>query len=88
MSTKAILCDDSEAWEACNATASTGLGIPNASANCYAVPSEVTNPESSEVGKLVFPVKTSGKWKCDQLFEPSDLVEWDDDWFTTGEPPE
>tara|TARA_Y100000310_G_C20372024_1_gene663957 strand:+ start:447 stop:701 length:255 start_codon:yes stop_codon:yes gene_type:complete len=81
MSTKAILCDDSDAWEAHNATASTGLGIPNASANCYAVPCEVTNPESSEVGKLVFPVKTFGTWKCDQFFDPDELVEWNPAWF-------
>jgi hypothetical protein len=81
MSTLAILCDDSDAWDACNAMASAGLGIPNADANCYAIPSEVTNPESPDVGKLVFPVKTYGPWKCDQLFGLGDLVDWDDGWF-------
>ena len=81
MSTKAIICDDMAAWGTRDAVAREGLSIPNADANCYAVPSEITNTESSDVGKLVFPVKTSGRWKCDQLFDSGDLVDWDYDWF-------
>ncbi len=66
----------------------SALGIPQPGTAKYASVMEVINPESSYEGKFTFPILTRGTWKCDQLFEPSDLVEWDDDWFTTGEPPE
>jgi len=83
MRTKAIVCDDTAAWDARDAVAREGLSIPNADANCYATPSEVVNPESADIGKLVFPVKTFGKWKCDQFFDAADIVDWDFSWFQT-----
>jgi len=65
----------------------TSLGIPQPGTDKYAVVKEIVNLESSYVGKFTFPILTDGTWKCDQLFNPSDLVDWDDDWFTSGKPP-
>jgi hypothetical protein len=66
----------------------TALGIPQPGTDKYADVMEIINPESSYEGKFTFPILTEGTWKCDQLFTPSDLVDWDDDWFYSGEPPE
>ena len=65
----------------------TALGIPQPGTNKYALVQEIINPESSYDGKFTFPIWTEGTWKCDQLFNPSALVDWDDDWFTSGKPP-
>jgi hypothetical protein len=82
MSTRAILCDNQAEWDSTDSTVCTALSIPNARATNYATPSEVINPDHADFGKLVFPVKTDGSWKCDQLFTPSDLIAWDFTWFT------
>ena len=84
MSIKAIICDDRAAWDARDAVAREGLSIPNANASSYALPVEVTNSESADFGKFIFLVKTSGSWKCDQLFESSDVIDWNPDWFDTS----
>jgi hypothetical protein len=81
MSAKAIICDDRAAWDAHDAVARAGLSIPNAHANIYSCPYEVTNSESADFGKFIFLVMTSGNWKCDQLFESSDVIDWNPDWF-------
>ena len=59
----------------------SALGIPQPGTDKYADVMEIINPDSSYEGKFTFPILTRGTWKCDQLFEPSDLVDWDDDWF-------
>ena len=64
----------------------TALGIPQQGTNKYADVMEIINPESSYVGKFTFPIMTEGKWKCDNLFEPSELVDWDDSWFEEPSP--
>ena len=61
----------------------TSLGIPRQGTDRYARVMEVINPESDNFGKFTFPILTEGNWKCDNLFNPSELVDWDDSWFET-----
>jgi hypothetical protein len=86
MNTRAILCDNQAEWDVVDATAREALSIPNAGATQYATPSEVINPDHADFGKLVFPVKMAGNWKCDQLFDPADIVNWDFSWFVIPDP--
>tara|TARA_R110000824_G_C14668268_1_gene618718 strand:- start:83 stop:346 length:264 start_codon:yes stop_codon:yes gene_type:complete len=86
MNTRAILCDNQAEWDVVDATAREALSIPNAGATQYATPSEVINPDHTDFGKLVFPVKTAGNWKCDQLFDPADIINWDFSWFVLPDP--
>ena len=57
------------------------LGIPKQGTNRYAQVSEIIDSESTYFGKFTFPIMTEGEWKCDNLFESSELVDWDDSWF-------
>lgn len=61
------------------------LGIPNNEATTYSKVVEINNPDSEYDGKFTFPVLTAGRWKCDQFFDPSDLIEWDSEWFVPDE---
>ena len=83
---KAALYDTAEACRAAIASVEASLGIPSGVTTRYAQPEPVTNEESSDFGKFVLPVKVLGTWKCDQLFEPSELVDWDASWFETEGP--
>jgi hypothetical protein len=65
----------------------TALGIPQPGTDKYSGVMEIVNPESSYLGKFTFPILTHGTWKCDQLFDADELVDWDDDWFDPGTPP-
>ena len=85
---KAKIFNTSPAAVTSIATIEDALGIPQPGTAKYADVMEIINPESSYEGKFTFPIFTRGTWKCDQLFDPSDLVDWDDDWFNSGEPPE
>jgi len=62
------------------------LGIPQQGTGKYANVWEIINPESPYVGKFTFPIMTEGAWKCDKLFDPDELVAWDDSWFETPVP--
>lgn len=46
----------------------------------YAEISLIDNPDHKDNGKFIFPVLTQGKWKCDQHFKESDLVDFNADW--------
>jgi len=45
----------------------------------------IDNPEHADYGMFIFPVLTEGKWKCDDQFETSELVDHDSSWFVTPE---
>ena len=47
----------------------------------------VDNPEHADYGLFIFPVLTEGKWKCDQHFEASELVDHDSSWAKPQEEP-
>ena len=63
------------------------LGIRSTSTPCYAIRSIVENPESSDFGKFIMPVCMDGRWKCDDQFSPSDLVDWREDGDIPSETP-
>lgn len=77
MSKKYKIYTESE-WNTANTQACEKLNIPNEYASAYASMRPVTNTESADYGKFIFPVITEGKWKCDDLF-PS-AVDWKDEW--------
>ena len=47
----------------------------------YAGIAQVSNSESSDYEKFIMPVCTTGKWKCDDQFSPSALVNYDPEWY-------
>jgi len=59
----------------------TALSIPSIKASNYATPQKVTNEKHVNFDKFIIPIKTEGSWKCDHLFNPEDLVEFDETWF-------
>lgn len=48
----------------------------------YANAMKIMNESHEHTGKYVVPVVTSGAYKCDQLFDPEQLVTSDSTWFT------
>lgn len=48
----------------------------------YANVMRIVNEAHEHTGKYVVPIITSGAYKCDQLFEPEQLVSGDSTWFT------
>lgn len=83
---KAKIFDTSAAAETSISEVESALGIPQPGTAKYGDVKEILN--SDHEGKFTFPILTRGTWKCDQLFDAADLVDWDDDWFDTGELPE
>ena len=71
-------------WNSRHSSIKTYLEIPVPSGitDEYATLKQVDNEENSDFGKYVFPVQTLGRWKCDDQFNASDLVDYDPDWFT------
>ena len=62
------------------------LSIPDSAGTIrYAESRMIDNPEHSDYGLFIFPVLTEGKWKCDQHFDSSELVDFDPSWFVTPE---
>jgi len=82
---KAKIFNTSAAAAASIAEVEEALGIPQPGTDKYGDVREINNPASDYDDKFTFPVLTRGTWKCDQLFDPSDLVDWDDDWFVPDE---
>ena len=68
-------------WDNTHNSIKSFLGLPTATTDQYAVISEVDNSEHSDFGKYIFPVKTTGVWKCDDQFNSEDLVDYQDSWF-------
>ena len=75
-------------WTSRNESLESHLGIPLGNTVRYAESSQVTNPDNSDFEKYIMPVVTEGTWKCDDQFNASDLVDWDEDWFVGGPPNE
>ena len=80
MSVKFKLYATESGWNNKHAAVMTELELPSGSTERYAEISQVTNSEHTDAGKFIFPVKTDGMYKCDQLFNSSDLVDADPEW--------
>lgn len=73
-------------WVSRNSSLESYLGIPDGNGtDRYSEISEVTNPENSDYEKFIMPVETDGRWKCDDQFNPSDLVNFNPDWYPPDE---
>lgn len=84
---KYALYNTSTSWNAKNAELETVLGIPDEhGTDKYAEIKEVENPESSDYGKFIMPVVTTGTWKCDDQFDPSQLMDLDPNWNPLAPP--
>ncbi len=84
---KYALYATSSDWNAKNSAIETELGIPNGQGtDRYAEISEVENSENADYGKFIMPVFTSGTWKCDDQFNPSQLVDFDPTWNPLSPP--
>lgn len=88
MATKYKLLNTPEEFDAKEAEMKSLLSIPdNAGTSKYAESVMIDNPDHADYGMFIFPVVTEGKWKCDQHFEASELVDFDSNWFVTSEEP-
>ena len=74
------LYDTSAEWVNVNKSLEEHLDIPSGNTVRYAEISQVTNPSNLEYEKYIMPVCTSGTWKCDDQFNPSELVDYDPTW--------
>jgi len=59
----------------------TALGLPSVDATTYCTPQTVTNENHPDFGKFIIPIKTSGQWKCDELYDASELEDYDRGWY-------
>ena len=80
MSLKFKLYATESGWNNKHAAVMTELELPSGSTARYAEISQVSNSEHADAGKFIFPVKTDGIYKCDQLFTPSDWVDFNPEW--------
>ena len=84
--TKYKLLNTPEEFSAKELEVKSLLSIPdNAGTARYAESRMIDNPEHADYGLFIFPVLTEGKWKCDDQFEASELVDHDSSWFVTPE---
>ena len=80
------LYSSSSGWSNQNASLETYLNIPDEEGTLrYADESQVDNPENADYEKYILPVCTEGRWKCDDQFDPSELVDYDSSWFLRPE---
>ena len=79
---KYLITDD---FETNIATINAALSIPSIEATNYCTPERVTNTEHVDYNKFIIPIKTEGRWKCDQLFNAEDLVDFDSTWYAEDE---
>ena len=70
-------------WNSRHASIKTYLGIPAGTTTEYADRTQINNTENADYGKYLFPVKTTGRWKCDDQFPAADLVDYDSTWYVT-----
>jgi hypothetical protein len=88
MATKYKLYNTPEEFDAKEAEMKTLLAIPdNAGTSKYAESVMIDNPDHADYGMFLFPVISEGKWKCDQHFSASDLVDHDSSWAKPQEEP-
>ena len=79
--TKYKLFNTPEEFDAKEAEMRSLLSIPdNAGTVAYAERVMIDNPEHADYGMFPLPVVTEGKWKCDQHFDASELVDYDSSW--------
>ena len=79
---KALLFDTESDWRELVTDLNGRLGLPSGATASYAsTPKTVANESSEDFGKYVLSIKEIGTWKCDQFFEPDELVEWNPAWF-------
>ena len=71
-----------EDFETNIATINTALSLPSIEATNYCTPDRVTNIGHVDYDKFIIPVRTEGRWKCDQLFNTEDLVDFDETWYS------
>ena len=84
--TKYILLNTVEEFSAKELEVKSLLSIPdNAGTIKYAESRMIDNSEHADYGLFIFPVLTEGKWKCDQHFDSSELVDFNSNWFVTLE---
>ena len=84
--TKYKLYSTLSGWTGRNESLEAHLGIPNGRGTLrYAEVAQINNPDSSDYEKYALPVCMDGNWKCDDQFNPSDLVNYSPNWFL---PPE
>lgn len=88
MATKYKLLNTPEEFDAKEAEMKTLLAIPdNAGTSKYAESVMIDNPDHADYGMFLFPVISEGKWKCDDQFEASELVDHDSSWAKPQEEP-
>ena len=76
-------------WTSRNNSLEEHLGIPDGKGTVrYATILQVGNPDNSDYEKYIMPVCTIGTWKCDDEFNPSDLVDYDPTWDLPPNPPD
>ena len=68
-------------WNSRHAEIKTHLGLPTPETSEYAKISQINNESHPDFGKYIFPVMTNGRWGCDDQFDPSELVDHDDNWI-------
>ena len=83
------LFNDLAAWTTKSDALETYLGIPDGKGTTrYCRPRQVINPETEDYEKYVMPVGSAGRWKCDDQFDPADLVDYDPTWYPPIAPDE
>ena len=81
MATKYKLFNTPEEFDAKEAELKVLLSIPdNKGTIKYAESVMIDNPDHADYGMFIFPVITEGKWKCDQHFNATELVDHDSSW--------
>lgn len=86
MATKYKLLNTQEEFSAKELEVKSLLSIPDSAGTIrYAESRMIDNPEHADYGLFIFPIVTEGKWKCDQHFDASELLDFDASWFVTPE---
>ena len=88
MAIKFQLYSSTSGWNTRHTAIKTHLGIPVGGTTKYADRVQIDNEEHEDHGKYPFPVMMDGTWKCDDQFDPDDLVEHDSSWHLPPSPPE
>ncbi len=77
------LYSSTSGWNSRHTSIKEYLSIPVGTTTEYADIYQINNPENADYGKYPFPVITVGRWKCDDQFRASDLVDYDPTWYVS-----
>jgi len=81
---KVRLYSTTNEWDQRHTAIKSHLNIPDGAGTTeYTDRVQVNNDSHADHGKYVFIVKTTGRWKCDDQFNPDELVNHDTNWFTS-----